>query len=277
MSLILEALKKSEAKRRLGEAPDIGTPFALKRRRRSPLPLVAIAILIVGALGWWFLRPPEQSPPATATAPQPSGQFANVDPGTAAAPQPVRATPRPAGDRISRLPIAPKPASPPAPAPLPPNGAAAVPAAAPAVAAPTPPPAAPPAKPAVVAPVNVTADAPTPQHAGLKPFPPPEPTEAETKANEEAKAKAAAAEKSASPPVPMYYELAYNLRKDLPAMSISMHVYAADPTQRFVIINGDRFIEGDTVKDDLTLREIQPDGLLMEFRGQRFFYPRTTR
>src|SRR4051812_33420909 len=58
MSLILEALKKSEAKRRLGEAPDLGTPFAAPRRRSSALPLLFIAIIVAGAFGWWYLRKP---------------------------------------------------------------------------------------------------------------------------------------------------------------------------------------------------------------------------
>src|SRR5262249_60924918 len=71
MSLILEALKKSEANRRLGEAPDLATPFTLKRRRRSPVPLIALAIIVLGALAWWFVRVPESTSPAPAgTAPK---------------------------------------------------------------------------------------------------------------------------------------------------------------------------------------------------------------
>jgi len=69
MSLILEALKKSEAKRRLGEAPDLETPFAAQRHRRSPLPLIVAAIAIAGGAGWWLLRSP--SPP-TAALPKPA-------------------------------------------------------------------------------------------------------------------------------------------------------------------------------------------------------------
>ena len=65
MSLILEALKKSEARRNLGEAPGIGTPFTVAPRRRSVLPLLLVLIVVAGALGWYFLRTP---PVVTETA-----------------------------------------------------------------------------------------------------------------------------------------------------------------------------------------------------------------
>ena len=63
------------------------------------------------------------------------------------------------------------------------------------------------------------------------------------------------------------------MRKDLPAIKLSMHVYAPDPAQRFVILNDSRMVEGDA-QEDLGLREIRPDGVVFDFRGQRFFYPR---
>ena len=56
MSLILEALKKSEQQRRLGEAPNLGTPIVLTRRRRSLLPVLAAAIAIALGAGWYLLR-----------------------------------------------------------------------------------------------------------------------------------------------------------------------------------------------------------------------------
>lgn len=82
---------------------------------------------------------------------------------------------------------------------------------------------------------------------------------------------------SISPDLPLYYELPYNVRKDLPALTISVHVYSATPAQRFVIIDGERKVEGDTVHDGLTLREIRPNGIVLEFHGHRFFYPRQGR
>ena len=77
--------------------------------------------------------------------------------------------------------------------------------------------------------------------------------------------------------MPLYYELPFNLRKDLPTLIVSMHVYAAVPAQRFVVIDGERKTEGETIKEGLTLREIRADGIVLEFRGQKFFYPRPGR
>ena len=70
-----------------------------------------------------------------------------------------------------------------------------------------------------------------------------------------------------------YYELSFNVRKELPPIKLSMHVYAPDPAQRFIVLNDSRMVEGES-QDDLTLSEIRPDGVIFDFRGQRFFYPR---
>ena len=59
----------------------------------------------------------------------------------------------------------------------------------------------------------------------------------------------------------------------MPAMKVSMHVYAPEGSQRFIILNGARMGEGDS-QDELIVREIHPDGTLFEFHNQRFFYPR---
>ena len=69
MSLILEALKKSEARRQLGEAPGLGTPFTVTRQRRSALPLILVLIVVAAGLGWWYVRtmPPAPAPAAGRT------------------------------------------------------------------------------------------------------------------------------------------------------------------------------------------------------------------
>ncbi len=58
MSLILEALKKSERQRRLGETPSLGSPVMAVRRRRSVLPALIVLIAIGVAALWWMQREP---------------------------------------------------------------------------------------------------------------------------------------------------------------------------------------------------------------------------
>ncbi len=52
-----------------------------------------------------------------------------------------------------------------------------------------------------------------------------------------------------------------------------MHVFAAEPASRFVIVNGERRAEGDEF-EGLKLVEIRTDGIVFERQGQRFLYPR---
>jgi len=90
-------------------------------------------------------------------------------------------------------------------------------------------------------------------------------------------AHATAPHKSAAAPLPTIWELPFATRKDIPDLELTMHVYSADPKQRFVVIKGDRHVEGDELAQDLILREIRPDGLVLDYKGQRFFYPRNGR
>ncbi|MGA9827450.1 MAG: general secretion pathway protein GspB [Rhodanobacteraceae bacterium] len=56
-----------------------------------------------------------------------------------------------------------------------------------------------------------------------------------------------------------------------------MHVYSPDPAKRFIVLNGDRHVEGDDINDDLSLVEIRPDGAVLDYKGQRFLLPRNGR
>lgn len=74
--------------------------------------------------------------------------------------------------------------------------------------------------------------------------------------------------------LPLFWQLPLNVRKDLPALKLSMHVYSPTPAQRFVILNGNRQKEGDDLGADVRLNEIRVDGAVLEFHGQRFLVPR---
>jgi general secretion pathway protein B len=299
MSLILEALKKSETRRRLGEAPDIGTPFTVKPRRRNPWPLIVIAIAVAAGVGWWYARtvprpndantvvslPSPPAPPAvgksaadarqTQTPAAKAGAAARESAAVQSRPKPdgsvagPAAKPPPRADAGAAGVAAPGGVDAQALRPVTQHfSLPATPPAAPATANPNPAnvPAAPAQAPisrAIPASVPV-APAPGRPSAEAAVAPPAQPPAAAT----------AQPPTSAAPAVPQYYELAYALRKDIPPFNLSMHVFAPDAAARFIVVDGERKVEGDTVKEGLVLREVRTDGIILEFRGQRFFYPR---
>jgi general secretion pathway protein B len=311
-------LKKSETRRRLGEAPDIGTPFTVKPRRRNPWPLIVILVALAAGIGWWYVRtmprptdagtasvalPSPPAPPATgkttAASSQQTGTPASkpgaampardaasaqaqlkadgsapgviakpplrTDGGAGGATAPGNVADLQAMRPMNRhLPVANAPA--PASAGQKPAAASAPTAPPPANRTATPPgvPAAAPAGPKA----NTTGTvAPAPDQANIARTHP-EAVPAQPVATPATPAAPAA------PAVPQYYELAYATRKDIPQFNLSMHVFAPDAAARFVVADGERKAEGDTVKEGLILREIRTDGIVLEFRGQRFFYPR---
>jgi general secretion pathway protein B len=77
--------------------------------------------------------------------------------------------------------------------------------------------------------------------------------------------------------LPTLWDLPYSTRKDIPELELTMHVYSDDAADRFVVIKGERHVEGDELVDCVMLREIRPDGMVLELKGQRFVYPRAGR
>jgi general secretion pathway protein B len=69
-----------------------------------------------------------------------------------------------------------------------------------------------------------------------------------------------------------FYDLPETIKKQLPAIVISAHVYSTNPLQRSIVIN-DKFLEeGEYVIDDLILKEITADGAIFDYQGTRFHY-----
>jgi general secretion pathway protein B len=282
MSLILEALKKSEQQRRLGEAPTLGSPVVATRRRRSLLPILAILVLAAAGVAWWLMRPHASTQPAP--PPTVAAERANPAAPIAAARAPPTTVPNNrAQDRAkaaadSARPNAQRVEQEKRVAGLGNTAARAAPAtAAPALKG------IPPTAPSTAAPPVVQkpggAGAPgsqpaTSPDATVAKTPPAPPSTAKADAPAAPTAGKSGANDSALPSV---WDLPFATRKELPAIDLSMHVYSADPKQRFVVIKGDRHVEGDEVGTDLILREIRQDGLVLDYKGQRFFFPRSGR
>ncbi len=278
MSLILEALKKSEQQRRLGEAPNLGTPIVLTRRRSRLLPLLAGAIALALGLAWWLQRDqvtvPAAQPstaavkPAANTAPPPTAN----PPSRTAPPHPQAAPQRPAAPHAVPPKTAPVVAAPVLPAPSPLDRPGSV----------TPPPAMAAGAHAVAAGAGQAHQRPEPdgpaspleqaaqEAAAGKARPAPAPPPA-------APAPASSPATAARPALPSVWELPYATRKDLPPIELTMHVYASNAADRFVVVKGERHVEGDQIADGVTLRQITADGMVLEFKGQSFTFPRDSR
>lgn len=56
----------------------------------------------------------------------------------------------------------------------------------------------------------------------------------------------------------------------LPEMHIDLHVYSATPERRFVSINGKKYRQKDRLTDGPAVREITPDGVILDYQGTVF-------
>ena len=70
--------------------------------------------------------------------------------------------------------------------------------------------------------------------------------------------------------VPNLFDLPIERRLDIPQVGISMHVYSDTAAERLARINGRLSREGDALDGALRLREVTPDGVILEF-GDRAF------
>ncbi|MCR5881861.1 general secretion pathway protein GspB [Rhizobacter sp. J219] len=83
-------------------------------------------------------------------------------------------------------------------------------------------------------------------------------------------AKAAAAPRDEDAPVPSISELPDDIRRQLPALSVSGASYSKNPASRMLILNGQVFREGDKVANDLVLEQIRLKSAVLSYRGRRY-------
>ncbi len=76
-------------------------------------------------------------------------------------------------------------------------------------------------------------------------------------------------------PAPIsYWELPDAIRADVAEIKFSVLVYAKNPADRFVLINGQRLTEGDSPQDGLVVKEIRRDGVVFSYRLYQFLVER---
>ncbi|SFF40786.1 general secretion pathway protein B [Fontimonas thermophila] len=252
MSYILDALRRAERERTLGQAPSAETlvTVAPPVQRRNPrlLALAAATLILLLAMlaAWWLRRPPApaQSMPAPAAQPQPGDlpqpilQAAAAD----AESPPLGGLPVFEDDSaIATL----DDVTPPFQARAPDRAA-------------TPPPAveqsarpaetsAPPSMPEPTAPTEPPAQIPD----TAKPEPPLPP--------------------SGAPP--LLRDMPPAFRAQFPALNLQVHVYDPLAEKRWVMIDGRRYREGQALDSGPVIVDITPDGVVFELQGERVFWP----
>ena len=76
-------------------------------------------------------------------------------------------------------------------------------------------------------------------------------------------------------PAPIgYWELPDSIRTEVPEIKFSVLVFAADPADRFVLINGQRLKEGDSAQPGLKVKEIRREGVVFSYRLYQFLVER---
>lgn len=260
MSLILDALRKSEAERRRGQTPDLlseavpvasPAPVLASGRRGTLLALVGLVALtaIILLAAFWSGSPAEPVTPTAAVDTPPLSPEPTAMPATD--PTPAATAMKPAAAPAPPTSVPPASAAPaPAAATVPPQSIAA--AASVSAAAPLAGPAAERAQKAVAATSISALSAPPAAVAD----PPP-----------------GDAVRFVSPDSPLRLsELSSEERAQLPTLKVSMHMWAPDASHRFAIIDGSRVGEGDRVGDAM-VEAIGQDGVMLAWRGRRISLP----
>lgn len=244
MSLILDALRKSEAERQRGKSPGLfastpGLPIPLRERLRLWPVLVFLLLLLASAAVIWRGESRRAQREAEAVA--------------AVVPNAVRGVE--VGDALSEAPASAAVAFPPQPVAMVATPSAAAPSTAPPPTPPTPPTVAASRPPAIPAPsTQVTPPAPA---ITLSASPPP----------------AAPAESPAEEALPSVAVLDTATRASLPPLKLSMHVFGQDPAKRFAIIDGKRVSEGSLLGSGV-VEAIRRDGVVVNINGQRVLVPK---
>ena len=73
--------------------------------------------------------------------------------------------------------------------------------------------------------------------------------------------------------VPLLNETDPSFRRTVPSLQLQFHRYSTDPERSFVLIDGTRYRAGQTLSAGPTLEQIVENGLLLRWQGQRFIYP----
>lgn len=70
--------------------------------------------------------------------------------------------------------------------------------------------------------------------------------------------------------IPEWHELSLEFKSGYNPPRLDVHVYDDEPTRRFILINLQRYVEGDTLGDGAKLEKIMPGSIQLYYEGTRF-------
>jgi general secretion pathway protein B len=298
MSLILDALKRAERERQADPPPPSAPDVIAMPGRAAPAPRPGVRLASVVVFGgglalaalllWDAFRTP--APPAPAAVAPPPQQQPPAPPVIKASPAPPAAVPGTEAvaslDDLSDEPeLDTTPTPPPAPAakrhrPVSPSSIATRPMPPPATVAPEeirpePAPAAKPSPPPAAAAESPTAVTPAPQPAptlSAESAPPAEPQAAPPAAPSAAPPVEIPPALTQPAPLRKFREMPPDYRADFPPLRVEIHVYEQAQARRFVMVNGRKYREGERLAEGPSLVEIVPEGMVLEYRGEKVLY-----
>lgn len=74
------------------------------------------------------------------------------------------------------------------------------------------------------------------------------------------------------PKVMTMAELPFSIQREIPNLSISVHAYSRSSQERLLGVNNRMLHEGDQVAPGLVLESITPDGMILSYKGYRFWH-----
>ena len=76
------------------------------------------------------------------------------------------------------------------------------------------------------------------------------------------------------PEIPEWSELSLEFRSGFNPPRLDVHVYSDEPSRRFILVDLKRFAEGDTLDSGAKLEKILPESIQLYYQGTRFRYDR---
>lgn len=259
MSYILEALKKAQAERQLGNAPTIHAPQAAQLEQpgvaasRKPLFIglgAGALVVLLGGLFMWHRTPapvvPAAAPTSTPLA-STAGPVAAAPPAAPAVPERAPATPSLAANAASNTLEVSAPPEPPRPAQVAESSARAAPSPAAGSRAGADAPA---STVAARSPAAAPAAPPAPVAAAPRPSAPPGPSPEDS--------------------LPYLHQLPDNTQREVPRVAFGGYMYSANPADRLLLVDKTLRHEGEEVAPGLVLEKLLPKAAVMNYRGVRY-------